>query len=311
LHSPRILSDFYSIGIDLGGTKIAAALVSFPSATIVMKQIIPTLPDRGGQAVLEDTIALAKKLEAHAASIHAKVQGIGIGIAELVNPNGEITSEYSIPWRNLLAKAALSEIAPTEFDSDARAPARAEALFGAGAPFKNFVYLTVGTGISHCLVLDGHPYLGAHGHAIIAGSGILSFECENCGAIQEQVLEQYAAGPSLIARYNHQSGATFVSGQQVTAAASAGDKIAEQVIRSAAASLGNTAGFLINVLDPEALIVGGGLGLSGGLYWDTFTSSTRNHIWSDDSRDLPILKAGLAADAGVIGAAALIWEQRT
>jgi glucokinase len=308
LESQRTLLDFYAIGIDLGGTKVAAALVSFPSAKIVMKEAIPTLPKRGGKIVLEDTIALAKKLEAHAESISAKVQGIGLGIAELVNRNGEITSEYSIPWRNLPARAALSEIAPTEFDSDARVPARAEALFGAGAPFKNFVYLTVGTGISHCLVLDGRPYLGAHGHAIIAGSGRLTLECENCGSPAEQVLEDFASGPALVARYNRKSGATFVSGQQVTAAASAGDKIAEQVVRSAAAALGNTAGFLINVLDPEALIVGGGLGLSGGLYWDTFTTFTREHIWSDDSRNLPILKAGLAADAGVIGAAALIWE---
>jgi glucokinase len=304
-------SEFYSIGIDLGGTKIAAALVSFPSARIVVKEIIPTLPTRGGEIVLKDTIALAEKLKSHAASINAKVRGIGVGIAELVNRNGEITSEYSIKWKSLPAKAALSRVAPAEFDSDARTPAYAEARFGAGAAFRNFVYLTVGTGISHCLVLDGRPYRGAHGHAIICGSGILSMECENCGSDQKQVLEQYAAGPSLVARYNQNSGAAFASAQEVVAAARSGDKIAAQVVRSAAVSLGNTAGFLINILDPEALIVGGGLGLSGGLYWSTFTASTREHIWSEESRDLPILKAGLGADAGIVGAAALIWEQAT
>jgi predicted NBD/HSP70 family sugar kinase len=71
LDSQRTLLDFYAIGIDLGGTKVAAALVSFPSAKIVMKEAIPTLPKRGGKIVLEDTIALAKKLEAYAESINA------------------------------------------------------------------------------------------------------------------------------------------------------------------------------------------------------------------------------------------------
>jgi glucokinase len=309
LHPRENSSEFYSIGIDLGGTKIAAALVSFPSVKIAMKEAIPTLPMRGGEAVLADTVAIAKKLKAHAESMNAKVGGIGLGIAELVDRNGEITSEYSIKWKNLPAKAALSEIAPTEFDSDARAPAYAEALFGAGTPFQHFVYLTVGTGISHCLVIDGRPYLGAHGHAIIGGSGILSLECEHCGAVQKQILEQYAAGPSLVARYNQKSGAAFTTGQQVTAAAAAGDKIAEYVVRSAGASLGNTAAFLINVLDPEALVVGGGLGLADGLYWDMFVASTREHVWSDCSRNLPILKARLGADAGVIGAAAMVWKR--
>ena len=119
---------FHSIGIDLGGTKTAGALVSFPSSKILKKEIVPTLPGRGGGAVLEDTIALAKRLKAFAASLEIEVAGIGIGIAELVNRRGEITSEYSIQWKGLPAKSALSNVARTEFDSDARAPARAEAL---------------------------------------------------------------------------------------------------------------------------------------------------------------------------------------
>lgn len=308
-NSANVSPTFYSIGIDLGGTKTAGALVSFPTGKILKKEIISTLPLRGGRAVLEDTVALARRLKAFADTDQLKIEGIGIGIAELVNRNGEITSEYSIKWKDLPAKTLLSAVAPAEFDSDARAPARAEALFGAGAPFKSFVYLTVGTGISHCLVIDRRPYLGAHGHAIIAGSGVLALECEACGHIQKQVLEQYAAGPSLVARYNDKSRSAVMTGQDVTAAAAAGDRIAAQVVRSAGQALGNTAAFLINVLDPEALIVGGGLGLADGLYWNTFLESTREYIWSDDSRNIPILKASLGADAGLIGAAAIFLER--
>jgi glucokinase len=61
---------------------------------------------------------------------------------------------------------------------------------------------------------------------------------------------------------------------------------------------------IVNTLDPEAVIVGGGLGLAGGLYWDTFVASTRRHIWSDLNRELPILQAQCGVDAGIIGAAA-------
>ncbi|MCU1246986.1 MAG: hypothetical protein JWQ49_15 [Edaphobacter sp.] len=77
---------------------------------------------------------------------------------------------------------------------------------------------------------------------------------------------------------------------------------------SAPATGENSVGFLVNVLDPETVIVGGGLGLSGGMYWDSFVASIRRHIWSDISRTLPAIPATLGNDAGVIGAAAGVWK---
>jgi glucokinase len=88
------------------------------------------------------------------------------------------------------------------------------------------------------------------------------------------------------------------------AAAAAGKATAVQVVRTAGEALGNSAGWLVNVLDPAAIIVGGGLGLAGGLYWDSFVTATRAHIWADASRELPIVPAALGAEAGLIGAAA-------
>jgi glucokinase len=302
------LSQTIEIGIDLGGTKIAAGLVSFPSGKVLGKEVIPTLPLRGGNAVLADTLAIVHRLKSRAAGLDLKVHGIGVGLAELVNLQGDITSEYLVKWSELPAKAAISEIAPTRFESDARAPALAEALFGAGRNFTNFVYLTVGTGISYCLMVDGSPYAGAHGHAIMVASGALTSLCEHCGNVQDQVLEEFAAGPSLVSRYNRRTGRSFIEGQQVTAAAAAGDVAAEEVVRSAGEALGNSVGFLINVLDPQGVIVGGGLGVAEGLYRDSFISSTRRHIWSELSRGLPIMSAELGTDAGIVGAAASIWK---
>ena len=290
--------------MDVGGTKIAAGLVELSTARIVAKEIIPTRPERGGEAVLRDALALAERLKAHAAGIDVPVTGIGIGICELVNLQGEIRSDNLIKWRDLPVQRSFDDIAPTRFESDARAPAIAEARFGAGLPYRNFLYLTIGTGISYCLVLDGKPYAGAHGNAIIAASGLLtSEECERCGATQESSLEDYAAGPALVTRYNERRAQEVTTGQQVTAAAEAGDAFAIDIVRSAGTACGNTAGFLINALDPQALIVAGGLGLAGGLYWDSFVASTRRRIWAEDGRALPILTAQLGADAGVVGAA--------
>jgi glucokinase len=302
------MNETLTIGIDVGGTKIAAALVSFPSGELRAKQIIPTLPQRGGEIVLEDTLNLVHRLKEEVVRFGKNISGIGIGLPELISLDGKITSDYIMGWRDLPALEKFSEIAPTRFESDSRAPAVAESIFGAGKNYRNFVYLTVGTGISHCLVLGGKPYAGAHGHAIIAGSGRLTAKCPSCGFEHSQVLEEFAAGPSLVARYNKEAKTAFTKAQQVTEAAAAGDALAEKIVKSAAASLGNSAGFLVNVLDPEAIIVGGGLGLSGGLYWERFIASTRQHIWSEISQSLPILPAALGTDAGIIGAAASIWK---
>jgi glucokinase len=296
------------IGIDLGGTKIAAGLVSFPSGRILAKQVRATLPARGGEAVLADTLALARDLYRHANEFGGSVQAIGVGIAELVNLQGEITSDYLIKWRGLPAKDVLSQVAPTRFESDARAPALAEALYGAGRRFGNFVFLAVGTGISYSLVVDGKPYAGAHGHAIMVASAALTSECEACGVVQDQVLEEFAAGPSLVTRYNRRATSSLAAAPEVVAAAMSGDRIAYEVPVSAGRALGNSVGFLINVLDPQAVIVGGGLGLAGGLYWESFVQSTRKHIWSESSQELPIIHAELGADAGIIGAAATVWK---
>ena len=93
------------------------------------------------------------------------------------------------------------------------------------------------------------------------------------------------------------------------AAAAAGDTQAADVARSAGAALGSTVALLVNVLDPEAVVVGGGLGLSDGLFSDSFIAATRRNIWSVVNRDLPIIRAATGRDAGLIGAAAAAWKR--
>lgn len=299
-----------AIGLDVGGTKIAAGLVAVPSGEVLLSRLAPTGAERGGTAVLETCVALAEELLRAAAKRRVQVHGIGVGVAELVDSEGNVTSGQTIAWCDLPVQSHLSRLAPTVVESDVRAAALAEALWGAGKGLDTFAYVTVGTGISSCLVLAGRPYAGARGNALILGSTPLSTICAQCGAELHPVLEEIASGPALVAHYNRQRPGAATRGEDVFAAAVAGDEVALHVLRVAGAALGNSVAFLVNVVDPEAVVVGGGLGLAGGAYWSSFVEATRSHIWADGSRSLPIVRGSLRTNAGMVGAAAALWTQK-
>jgi glucokinase len=292
------------IGLDIGGTKTAAGVVLFPDARIVRQRIIPTRPDRDGDAVLQDVLDLAASLIDEAASLGFAVEGIGAGVAELVSADGKVTSAQTIAWRGLPVREHLSRLAPAIVESDVRAAALGEALHGAGRGYDCFVYVTVGTGISHSLVQGGRPFAGAHGNALVLASGPTSHTCERCGAKSVMVLEEFASGPGIARRYAERVGRDDVTGRDVVGAADDGDNEALEIVTSAAEALGASIGFLINVLDPEAVVVGGGLGLCGSHYWRSLVESTRAHTWADAGRGIPVVMAGLGVDAGIVGAAA-------
>jgi glucokinase len=113
----------------------------------------------------------------------------------------------------------------------------------------------------------------------------------------------------LVARYNRQAGAKVTRAEEVLAAAMGGDAIAANIVETAAISLGATIALMVNVLAPEAVIVGGGLGTAPGLFWERLEPAIRDHIWSEVHRDLPILQAAHGADAGFIGAALFALEK--
>lgn len=298
------------VALDVGGTNIRGGVVGFPSARCLVRETVPTLTARSGEAVLASALELARSLMQRAAGTGLPMIGIGVGVAELVDLEGNVTSGLRIPWRGLPIRRSFSDLAPTLVESDVRAGALGEAFFGAGRQFRIFAYVTVGTGIAHSLVVDGEPYAGARGNALILASSPLTTVCTECGAVLRPVLDDLASGPALVSRYNRLGPARAVHrAEEVVSALERGDGAAHLVVTAGGEALGTSVGFLVNVVDPEAIIVGGGLGLAGGLYWDSFVSSTRAHIWSDTNRGIPILPAALGIDAGVIGAAARVWQR--
>ncbi len=309
IHSPSPTNEIAVLGLDIGGTKTAAGVVQFPSGVVRARKIVPTRPNRPGEEVLEDVCTLAREFIETAAKAGTQIVGIGAGVAELVDPRGNITSSQTIQWNGLPVRESLSRIAPTVVESDVRAAAIGEASMGAAKDVRCFVYVTVGTGISSCLVQDGIPHAGANGNAIVMATAPLSFSCPHCGAYSSTVLEEFASGPALARRYCEKSGQKVTNGQEVTQRAENQDECAIDIVRSAGRALGVGVAFLANVLDPEVIVVGGGLGLDGRLYWRAMVDAIRSHIWADAGKNVPILPAKLGPDAGLIGAAATFWTK--
>lgn len=302
-----------AIGLDIGGTKIAAGVVLWPSGEILYRTIIPTGPTRGGDAVLNDTLDLTRQLHDAARAEGIEVVGVGAGVCELVDCDGNVTSGCTIQWSGVPVQQRLSEIAPACVESDVRTGALAEAIFGAGRGHRLFVYITVGTGISYSLVQDGQPFKGANGNAIMMASSPLTTACTHCGTKLRPVLEEFASGPGIAKRFAEARGHTpgqgeACTGEEVFHAALQGDMRAVEILTSSGEALGVSVAFLVNILDPEVIVIGGGLGVAGGLYREAFEQACREHIFADNSRSVPIVTAQLGVDAGLVGAAAAILK---
>jgi len=290
-----------AIAFDLGGTKLAAGLVR-ADGTILARRTQATNASRGGEAVLQDCLVLAAELRGEALALGVQPGAIGIGICELVDLTGNIISDHTIKWRGLPVRERFGADLPLVIEADCRAAALCEARLGAGRSLPTFLYVTVGTGISCALVIEGRPYRGARGATGTMATNPLPVLCSECGAMSRTSLETLAGGPGLVAGFNELSASTATSAQDVLKRADAGDTVARRVVATSAESLGGMIGALVNVLDPHGVVVGGGLGSARGVYWDAIVRATRANIWSDMQRNLPVTRAGFGTDAGLVGA---------
>jgi glucokinase len=296
----------YAIGVDIGGTKCAAGLVRLDEGRVTARRELATRPERGGMAVLNDVITLVESLQQEAKQLSVQPSSVGIGICELVSRDGRVLSEATVRWQEPSIYEKLSAISlPVQIDADVRAGARAEALYGAGRDCHSFVYVTVGTGISACLVFDSEPYAGARGltGTFASSNGLIPGTSGQLHA--GPPLESFASGPALAARFAEARPAFQGAATEVLRLAASGDSHARNIVASAGTALGAAIAGLVNILDPETVVIGGGLGLAAGLYRESVEIALRGHVWSELHRDLKIMSAQLGNDAGIVGAAAL------
>jgi len=299
-----------AIGIDVGGTKVALGLLDAADLRLLESVVIPTGRERGGKAVLADIRATAGELAGRAAALGRRVSGIGLLVPEIVSLAGEIVSSAVIPqWNELPVAEVLSEIAPVLIEADVRAAAFAETVLGAGQGYDYLVFVTVGTGISYTAVYQGRPIAGSRGGALNIGTTILARlpaphgdtgGAGGTGGTGELELEGISSGRALTERYVARGG-TAEGAADVLAAAQRGDPAAAEVLDEGARTLGIAIALLVNVLDPEAVIVGGGLGSADTSYWPATRDYARQYL-HDFAAGTVLAQGALGADAGVIGA---------
>ena len=240
---------------------------------------VATRPERGGAAVLADCVDLARRLSAGEPNARTPVP-VGVGICELVSSDGEVTSAATLDWRGVDLTTALG--VPVVVESDVRAAAIGEARLGAGRGCSSFVYVSVGTGVAFSLMIAGAPYLGSSGNALILGS---------------PPVEATASGAAL----SRLAGTS--SAEEAFERASAA-----QLVRQGAQDLGRALAWLVNALDPEVLVVGGGLGLRED-YREAAVTEMRRGIEVTESKRLRVVPAELGVDAGAVGMALLAAER--
>lgn len=307
-----------AIGIDVGGTKTAAMRVA-ADGTVLAREILPTPAD--DMAATLDTIVVAAKTVAT-----ADVAAAGIAAAGLVETaTGVLRFAPNLAWRDAPLVAFVSERlgVPVVADNDNTAAAWGEYRFGAGRGYRDLLLVGVGTGIGGGIVAGGELFRGAHGFAAEIGHIVVEPDGPLCGCGNRGCWEQVASGQAVTraGREAVRSGVETslvelsggdvdrVTGPLVTRAAQGGDLVAIGIIAEVGRRLGVGIAGLVNVLDPEVVVVAGGVAAAGDLLLEPARAAYRDTVEAPDHRpEVPIVPAELGNDAGAVGAAALALE---
>jgi glucokinase len=299
------------LALDLGGTKIAGAVVR-EDGTITARSQAPTPANEGSAAIITAMAEVIQQLRSACASTPA---GVGIGAAGVIDPaTAKVVSatDTLAGWAGTDMKAELGSITGLEVRAvnDVHAHALGEARYGAGVGTSQVMLLAIGTGIGGAYLHDGQLVTGFHhvaGHmGHIDSSYASGLEC-SCGRTGH--VEAIAAGPAIHRHYLRLGGDRQVHDTQAVAAlAEAGNPKARKALRTGALAAGAAAGSLANVLDPQKIIIAGGMAGAGDMWWEALREGFASSA-IDLLRATELEPARLGTDAALLGAASLWWTQ--
>lgn len=305
-----------ALGIDIGGTQLRAAVVA-PDGRIIDRERRPT-PAEDPTSLVATVAELIDDVRTR----HGGDVPVGIGIAGLVTADGTVRYGPNIGIRDLPLAARLQERtgASTVIANDASVAALGEQRAGAGRDHQDLALVTLGTGVGGGVVVAGRlltgsgGFAGELGHVVVAEGG-RPCPCGNLGCV-----EAYASGSAIgaLARDRLVDPTTVtslrelaqVSGPDVTAAARAGDAVAVEVLREAGSWLGVALGTVVNILDPEIILLGGGAAEASSPWMlPVAAESMASHLVGSRFRTAPPVRlAELGDDAGVVGAGMLALD---
>jgi len=314
------------LAVDLGGTKIIAAVV-LPDGKIVSRNYCLTMADKGPEIVIDRILTAVNGAIAQAKLKTSELMGIGVAAAGILDiRRGIITTSPNLPdWhdvslRNILADK-LGIVA--YLINDASAATLGEHRFGAGRGFDNVLYLTVSTGIGGGIIADGELYSGADGCAGELGHMTIEVDGPQCHCGNFGCLEALASGWAVAreakTRINWGETSSIVeiaggklesiTAEKIAAAARQGDRLACDIVAEAANHLGVGLANLVNIFNPELIVIGGGLSKMGDMLLRPARRVLKERAFQLPADTVRVVRARLGSNAGIIGAAAYVFAQ--
>jgi len=316
-----------ALTVDLGGTKIMAAVV-LPDGKLLLRNYCLTMADKGPEIVIDRIIFAVNETMARAQLKGSELIGLGIAAAGILDTKkGIVTTSPNLPhWYNVPLRDILTEKLDviTYIINDANAATLGEHRFGAGRGLDNMVYLTVSTGIGGGIIVDGELYSGADGCAGELGHMTIEVNgpqchCGNFGCL-EALASGWAVAKAAITRINSGEKSSIIeladgtlesiSAEIVAEAARQGDRLAIDIVAEAANYLGVGLANLVNIFNPELIVIGGGLSKMGGMLLKPARKVLKERAFQLPADTVRVVRARLGSNAGIIGAAAYVFAQQ-
>ncbi|HAA37362.1 MAG TPA: transcriptional regulator [Firmicutes bacterium] len=317
----RMQNKLYA-ALDVGGTKIYTVLAD-ANKQIIARQKTATLAEAGPEKVIKQLIATVRQLMKTEQLQDAQLAAVGVCIAGFYDWHNRIlVHSPNLPgWSNVpLEEILAAEFAvPARVENDANAAAVGEVSFGAGRNHNNVVFVTISTGIGAGLIINGQLYRGSSGVAGEIGHFIVQPDGPRCGCGQQGCLETVASGTA-IGRQGQKAAAcgqsallqslvsepAAVTAQEVFKAARLGDPAAQKILHEALTYLGLTLVNIVNLLNPSAVILGGGVTAAGDEILLSLRKIIAEHAVSAAAKAVQLKLAALGEEAGVLGMLALL-----
>jgi glucokinase len=295
------------IGIDVGGTTIKAALFDFEGRDYD-SSTRPTPRQLGPDAVVTTIIDVVRELRTRVPEA-AELRAVGLVVPGVVDSqHGVAVYATNLGWRDLPLRQIVAEAVdlPVIVDHDVRAAGLAELELGAGRGVQEMIFVALGTGIAAAVITKGRVLSGASNRAGELGHLPVFPGGERCACGQRGCTETYASGASLARRYSIASRTNDATASEVINRAAAGDPLAQEVFGDAITALGRALVNYVLIMDPEVIVLGGGLSGAEAALLDPLAREVQGGLaW----RSAPTIATGrFAADAGRRGAALLAWH---
>lgn len=314
----------FLLGVDIGGTKVAAGLVD-AEGSILFQTRVPMIANGDAAEGFGAFVRAIHAVFAAKPEMRSLIAGIGVCAPGPLDPHtGVVINPPNLTcWRNfpLAAETRLYFNLPTYVDNDANAAALAEAIWGAGIGYRNVFYATLGTGIGSGIIFDRQIYHGRTGSAAEGGHVTIDYHGPRCGCGKRGCIEALCSGPAIAKRAQERLAESKQTSSKMLALADGnielvkaeivgeafrqGDALAAEVLQSTAELLTIWIGNVVDLLEPEVIIFGGGI----AHLMSPFFSQIREQLpkWSINQRctEIPLLMAKYGSDAGIVGSAAL------